>query len=155
MSGIAPYQSGVYLNSQPWKPPLEGKTTLSQHFMQQGYAAIGSGKIFHGRYPDPDSWQDYWPSQTENRPDDPKPDVESLSGLNRRQFDWGPLDVANEEMGDTQVVDWVIGQLQARHETPFFLACGIYRPHLPWYVPREYFEEFPVERVQLPASSTS
>jgi len=151
MTGIAPYQSGVYLNSQPWKPPLKDKTTLSQHFMQHGYAAIGSGKIFHGRYPDPDSWHEYWPSQTENRPDDPKPDVESLSRLNRRQFDWGPLDVADEEMGDTQVVDWVIGQLQVKHESPFFLACGIYRPHLPWYVPREYFEEFPVERVQLPA----
>ena len=33
---------------------------------------------------------------------------------------------------------------------PFFLAAGIYRPHLPWYVPREYFEMFPLDSVELP-----
>ncbi len=45
MTGIAPYQSGVYVNPQPWKPVLKDKVTLSQHFMQHGYSAIGSGKI--------------------------------------------------------------------------------------------------------------
>lgn len=151
MTGVAPYLSGVYLNSQPWKPPLEDKRTLPQHFMQHDYTAIGSGKIFHGRYPDPSSWHEYWPSKTQNRPEDPQPESESLSGLNKRQFDWGPLEVEDAEMGDTQVVDWVIGQLQAEHENPLFLACGIFRPHLPWYVPRHYFEKFPVDRIQLPA----
>ncbi len=33
---------------------------------------------------------------------------------------------------------------------PLFQACGIYRPHVPWYVPRKYFEMFPLKSVQLP-----
>jgi arylsulfatase A-like enzyme len=41
-------------------------------------------------------------------------------------------------------------QLEREHDRPFFLACGIYRPHLPWYVPQEYFDMFPLESVQLP-----
>ncbi|MFW6171261.1 MAG: sulfatase-like hydrolase/transferase, partial [Planctomycetota bacterium] len=151
MTGIAPYRSGVYLNPQPWKPALEEKVTLPQHFMQHGYAAIGSGKIYHGRYPDPESWDAYWPSKTKDRPRDPKPPVKSVSGLNMAHFDWGPVDVEDAEMGDTKVVDWVIDQLQAEHEKPLFLACGIFRPHLPWYVPPKYFQEFPVDKILLPA----
>lgn len=150
MTGIAPYRSGVYLNPQPWKPVLKDKVTLTQHFMQHGYRAIGSGKIYHGGYPDPESWHDYWPSQTRNRPGDPTPKVKSVSGLNKSHFDWGPVDVDDSEMGDTQVVDWVIGQLQTQHDKPLFLACGIFRPHLPWYAPREYFDRFPVDQIQLP-----
>jgi arylsulfatase A-like enzyme len=151
MTGIAPYRSGVYVNPQPWKPVLKDRVTLSQHFMEFGYRAVGSGKIYHGKYPDPESWNEYWPSQTRNRPGDPRPDVKSVSGLNMAHFDWGPVDVGDAEMGDTQVVDWVIGQLQADYDKPLFLACGIFRPHLPWYAPQKYFDQFPVDRIQLPA----
>ena len=37
-----------------------------------------------------------------------------------------------------------------KHEKPFFLAVGMYHPHLPWMVPRKYFEMHPVEEVELP-----
>jgi arylsulfatase A-like enzyme len=150
MTGIAPHRSGVYLNSQPWKRVLRDKVTLPQHFMQHGYRAIGSGKIYHGSFPDPESWNEYWPSQTKNRPGDPRPETRSVSGLNMGNFDWGPVDVDDAEMGDTLVVDWVIKQLQSQHDTPLFLACGIFRPHLPWYVPQKYFDQFPLDDVQLP-----
>jgi arylsulfatase A-like enzyme len=151
MTSIAPYRSGVYLNSQPWKPVLRDKVTLPQHFMQHGYRAVGSGKIYHGGFPDPESWHEYWPSQTRNRPGDPRPKTRSVSGLNMSHFDWGPVDVGDADMGDTQVVDWVIEQLKTRRDQPLFLACGIFRPHLPWYAPRKYFDQFPEEEVQLPA----
>jgi arylsulfatase A-like enzyme len=65
-------------------------------------------------------------------------------------FDWAPLDVPMEDMGDFKSVDWAIRQLGRRHEKPFFLACGIYRPHNPWYVPRKFYEMFPLESVKLP-----
>jgi arylsulfatase A-like enzyme len=65
-------------------------------------------------------------------------------------FDWAPLDIPDEETGDYRSVEWVISQLQREHERPFFLAAGIYRPHVPWYVPQKYFDMFPLEEVQLP-----
>jgi arylsulfatase A-like enzyme len=148
MTGIAPYRSGIYVNPQPWKPVLNDKVTLPQHFMEFGYRAIGSGKIYHGGYPDPESWNEYWPSQTRNRPGDPMPKVKSISGLNMSHFDWGPVEAGDAEMGDTQVVDWVIEQLDRKQ--PMFLACGIFRPHLPWYAPQKYFDQFPVDKIQLP-----
>ena len=66
MTGIRPWTSGVYLNPQPFRQSevLKDAVTLPQHFMAQGYRAVGGGKIYHGGYPDPPSWHEYFPSQT-------------------------------------------------------------------------------------------
>ncbi len=153
LTGIRPSTSGVYHNPQPWRRSrvLQEAVTLPQHFMAHGYHVAGSGKIFHGAFPDPASWHEYWPSLTRPQPPDPMPPDRPLNGIPRAaHFDWGPLDVDKTEMGDWQVTDWVCHQLRRRHDKPFFLACGIYRPHLPWYVPREYFDRFPLEKITLP-----
>ncbi|MDG1669842.1 MAG: sulfatase-like hydrolase/transferase, partial [Akkermansiaceae bacterium] len=39
-------------------------------------------------------------------------------------------------------------QLGAKHEQPFFLSCGFYRPHVPFFPPRRVYESF--KEVQLP-----
>ena len=153
MTGIRPSSSGVYVNPQPWRqsPVLKDAVTLSQHFMAHGYTAKGSGKIYHGGYPDPASWDEYWPDQKRNRPNDPAPPRKPMNGIAKTaHFDWGPLDVANEDMGDWKVADWTCEQLKKKHDKPFFLACGIFRPHLPWYVPQKYFDMYPADKVTLP-----
>ncbi len=151
MTGVLPSTSGVYHNRQPWRPALPEAVTIPQYFMAHGYWAGGSGKIYHDRYPDPLSWNEFFPSKTQQRPIDPLPEQRPISGIpNTAHFDWGPVDVNDDEMGDSQVADWVIEQLNRKHDRPFFLACGMYRPHLPWYVPRKYFEMFPLGSVVLP-----
>jgi len=153
MTGIRPSTSGVYHNNQPWRksPVLRDAVTLPQHFMSHGYRAMGSGKIYHGSFPDPPSWHEYWPSKVVNKPPDPMPETRPLNGIPKTShFDWGPVDAKKEEMGDWQVADWVIGQLDKKHDDPFFLACGFFRPHLPWYAPSTYFEAFPLDSVKLP-----
>lgn len=151
MTGIAPYKSGVYYNNQAWRPAMPDAVTLPQHFMKHGYWAGGAGKIYHGVYPDPPSWSAYWPSKERNRPDDPRPAELPANGIPKTgNFDWGPLRVDTEEMGDAQVADWVAAKLRETHEKPFFLAFGLYRPHLPWHVPQRYLDRFPPESIQVP-----
>ncbi len=59
--------------------------------------------------------------------------------------------MTDEEFGgDWLVSQWVSEQLIKKHDQPFFLACGIYRPHEPWFVPKKYFELFPLDKIQLP-----
>jgi arylsulfatase A-like enzyme len=53
-------------------------------------------------------------------------------------------------MGDANVVEWARAFLEEEHAAPFFLAVGLYRPHLPWYVPSAYFERLPSAGVSLP-----
>ena len=151
LTGILPSTSGVYHNNQPWRPALPDAVTIPQHFMSHGYRAVGGGKIFHGGYPDPPSWHEYFPSQTRNKPGDPMPPNRPLNGIpETAHFDWGPVDVPDEEMGDWKVADWATGELGKRHDKPFFLGVGIFRPHLPWYVPQKYFDMYPPDEITLP-----
>jgi arylsulfatase A-like enzyme len=41
--------------------------------------------------------------------------------------------------------------LRGKHEKPFFIAAGMFRPHIPWYVPKKYFDMYPVDQVIVPA----
>lgn len=151
LTGIPPHVSGVYLNNQPWRIGLPDAQTLPGWFRAQGYESLGAGKIFHGK-PDAASFDRYFPSLQENKPDDPKPEDRPVNGIPKTgHFDWGPLDVPDGEMGDHLVTGWVAERLRERHDRPFFLACGIFRPHLPWYVPRADFDALPSEEdIALP-----
>jgi arylsulfatase A-like enzyme len=153
MTGVRPSTSGVYSNTQPMRESsvLKNAVTMPQHFMSNGYRVMGGGKIYHGHFPDPESWHEYFPSQQKNRPDDPSPPELPVNGIPRTgHFDWGPVDVPDSAMGDMKTAEWAIGELSKKHDKPFFLACGIYRPHLPWYVPQKYFDMYPLDKITLP-----
>ena len=53
-------------------------------------------------------------------------------------------------MIDARVADRIVAELEVEHDKPFFLAYGTYQPHLPWMVPRRYFDMHPRESVALP-----
>jgi arylsulfatase A-like enzyme len=166
MTGQAPYTSGVYSNYQDWREVIKDYTSLGNCFRQNGYYSAGAGKIYHYHMVDPSCWDEYWPSQTENMPDeylpqkhaanyDPEKDLYKTINMPAfenmyKMFDWTSLDIDDSLMGDYQSVEEVARQLRRDHDKPFFLACGIYRPHVPWYVPQKYYDMFPLESVKLP-----
>lgn len=155
LSGLHTYTSGMYSNYQYWREVLPDVVTLPRQFANNGYWAAGAGKIFHNNMPDPQSWDDYYPSLEKHMPDYHypvpgetvnMPVFENMYG----DFDWAALDIADEDTGDYGSVQWIIEQLQRDHGRPFFLAAGIYRPHVPWYVPQKYFDMFPLDSIELP-----
>jgi len=157
MTGLSPHRSGLYTNGQKMREVLPDAKLMPQYFRDHGYWAGGSGKILH-YFIDAPSWDEYYPAkETENPfPRTLYPETRPLS-LPRGgpwqyvETDWGPLEATNEEYGgDWLVSEWIGEQLGRKHEKPFFLACGIYRPHEPWFVPSEYFKPFPLEDIQLP-----
>ena len=155
LTGRHSYRTGMYSNYQYWREVLPDEVTLPRYFSMNGYWSGGAGKIFHNDQPDPDSWDDYFPSKEKHMPDYFRPDPDGTVNMPAFEnmygdFDWSPIDMEDEETGDFQSVDWVIRQLEREHDRPFFLAAGIYRPHVPWYVPRKYFDMFPLESVELP-----
>ncbi|MCP5112743.1 MAG: sulfatase [bacterium] len=149
MTGLRPSTSGVYGNSQPWRPALPEVVTLPRHFRANGYEAAGGGKMFHGRFEEPESWDEWWGVPRGARP--PKTPVSTLDYSRiRNNFDFGPIDAADEDMRDYKIGQQAIDYLNKKHERPFFLGCGFKLPHLPWYAPRKYFDRYPLGEVVLP-----
>lgn len=152
MTGRRPSSSGVYTNSQPYHgaKALSNVVTLNQHFMDNGYLTLGCGKIYHGTqgaFADKKGWHDYGKVR----------DTTVLSGepplagaAAQAHFDWGPTTTGDEAMHDYQTVEWISKHLADKHDQPMFLACGFSKPHLPWYVPRKYFDMHPLDGIQLP-----
>ncbi len=68
-------------------------------------------------------------------------------------FDWGPVDVDDEAMGDAQIATWAVQRLARSAPQPFFLGVGFYRPHIPLFAPKRYFEPFPVSAMTLPPAT--
>ena len=156
-TGISPNHSGLYSNNQSMRAVMPTEEIIPKTFMRHGYHASGSGKMLH-YFIDAASWNSYFPNkETENpfpRTLYPNPRPLSLPRGGPWQYvetDWGPLDATDEEYGgDYLVTNWVNDMLSSKHDKPFFLACGIYRPHEPWFVPAKYFDPFPLESIQLP-----
>ena len=66
-------------------------------------------------------------------------------------FDWHAFDLPDDAFGDGKITDWAIDQLKNHNtEKPFFIGLGYYRPHIPLYAPKKYFDLYPLESIQLP-----
>jgi len=147
LTGIEPSKSGVYGNGEKFREKLPNATTLMQYLRQFGYTAKGGGKIFHGanRSGDEASWDFYFKAARSRmnpiRSDKLPPDAWAP---------WGPVINNDTDLIDTKVVNWTISELGKKHEKPFFLACGFTKPHLPWYVPKKYFDLHPLDKIILP-----
>lgn len=63
---------------------------------------------------------------------------------------FAPLDCKDEDLREWKIVDYGIEQLQKKQEKPFFLAIGLHKPHMPWNVPRKYYDLHPLDQIQLP-----
>ena len=146
LSGVSPWKSGVYHNGleMSGSRPLAEAISLPQLFQNAGYYTASYGKISHG-WGTRDAWNEFIPHKR-----DPVPPGAPLTPVGRGEQDWGPTHLKEAEMGDTTYADAAIRQLQREHDRPFFLACGLFHPHMPWYVPRKYFDMFPLDEVTTP-----
>jgi iduronate 2-sulfatase len=61
-----------------------------------------------------------------------------------------PEDLPEQGMYDKQIADWAIAQLAQPQDSPFFLATGFLRPHVPYAVPRQYFDLYDQAELILP-----
>ena len=144
LSGLRPSTSGIYSNQHARLDALADLVTLPQYFRAHGYRVLGGGKILHSTGKVARTYFDEYFKR-------PQPLVKPERPFNgKKNLDWHPLDAAEREMPDHQVVSWAVDKLAEEREEPLFLAVGIVKPHLPWYVPEEYFAMYPEGGVALP-----
>ena len=166
MTGVQPSKSGimqnVWFDGPKWReiPMLQNIETVEQFFKNRGYETLAGGKIYHSLAPpwlttnqaDPAGWNFYYPSVSVPMPyqiSAPENVInpDSWKGGRHAWFTWGPIQAEDEKMADHQTVSWADYELNRPRENPIFLACGIFRPHMPWEVPQKYFDMYPLDTI--------
>lgn len=145
MSGLRPGTTGVYDNNNDWRSAIPVDKPMTTAFQNAGYSVLGAGKIYHGSYARPEEWNDYLKDEG-GLPKVPKGQSDGVGGI---KFAMLP-DAKDEDFNDWNIVNYCIDQLGKKHDKPFFLACGIHKPHMPWNVPKKYFDMHPLDKIELP-----
>ena len=150
MTGRHPHTSGVYFLGPDLEqaPLLADLDTLPERFAKNGYQTLAAGKLFHTK--DARFFQEYGGSMGGFGPR-PKEKISQPHG--HPLWDWGQFPDKDEEMPDFKIASWAVEKLEtmpADSETPFFMGVGFYRPHVPMFAPKKWFDLFPRDEIQLP-----
>jgi arylsulfatase A-like enzyme len=128
---------------------------LPQHFRENGYATISTGKVFHHRT---DCAERSW-SEEPWRPSAPDGDWRNYlleknkpqpgSGRAGRPFECA--DVADDAYFDGQTAQRAMQQMGrlAAQDDPWFLAVGFLKPHLPFNAPKTYWDRYGEDDLRL------
>jgi arylsulfatase A-like enzyme len=170
LTGLSPLSLNIFNNSTWFRDvdSLKNVVTLPEYFHKQGYKTLATGKIFHefrgaGILPNRMSCSECWDEQRKGFVPPEKPKVKPDLGMNveenhfilKEQISWGRTSQEIDQVGDVQSANWVVSQLKKDQKKPFFLACGIFIPHLPWYLPSEFDVAFDMEKIYIPDSTES
>lgn len=178
MLGSHSTSTGLYDLSSKLRETLPKAVTLPQHFARHGgYRTESLGKVFHighGNPGDPASFSiphfkdkviEY--ADPASKPDGPLTREEAMfqnveappGGMNTlpRGAAFEAPDVADDAYADGRVAAETIKRLGAAKErrehdgTPFFIVAGFARPHLPFSVPKKYWDLHDPAKLPSPA----
>lgn len=180
LTGLYPESTGVTDNRTDIRSVRPGTTSLPTLFKENGYWTGGVGKVFHGKFDQgKTAWHAYHKFQNERNPvlELARRDFEARRGSidkpeNRKAWrqkqrslrkrsggqsppGYGPTGMTDAEHKDgknaRQIVDWL--EKRSYGDKPFFMVCGIHKPHVPFWAPRKYFEMYPKASLVVPPVS--
>lgn len=148
MTSLLPSSTGIYFLKPPIRkaPDAMKNITIPKRFSREGYKVMGVGKLFHSM--ESGNYFDEYGGRMWGFGPRRKTKISYPHGV--RLWDWGAYPEKNEEMPDYQIADWAINKLKQKYDRPFFLGVGFHRPHVPMYVPQEWFDLHPRKDIILP-----
>lgn len=179
MTGLRPDSTRVWHLGDKFRKINPATVTMPQHFNKNGYHTVCIGKIFHNYMPDSISWDEpdlrpaqfvrqewlkrdgetFYVNEETQRKQKIKRDILISKRPNYYADGWnnGPA-WEMEDVHDSLYFDGAQTELAKRtltrlatNEKPFFLALGYFRPHLPFAVPKKYWDLY--DRDSLPMAS--
>jgi arylsulfatase A-like enzyme len=144
LSGIRPSSTGVYDNNDQFRKGagVSAAGSLVMQFKNAGYETLGMGKLWHGGLGFPEQWTATGPREHAVKA---KVEDRSIGGIA-----FGIVQGGDEAVPDTSIADFAIEELGKKHDQPFFLVPGFHKPHMPWNVPKKYYDMHPLEEIELP-----
>lgn len=145
MAGLRPSTTGCYGNAQDWRPVVSEEKLLNQTLLDAGYNCFGTGKILHGAYGNSAKWTEFHKTKSGDMSRHPSSPNNGVGGIR-----FSALANHDKDMPDYDAASYGIEVLQRKHDKPFFLAVGLVKPHMPFSVPKRWFDPFPLESIELP-----
>lgn len=178
MTGLRPDSTRVWHLGDKFREINPNAVTMPQYFSKFGYYTVNLGKIFHNYMPDSISWDEpdlrpsrykrknwlkrdgetFYISEAVNKSQEIKRD--SLLKLRPKRYAdgwntgpaWEAADVHDTMYYDgaqTKLTKQTLTRLSKKHQ-PFFMGLGYFRPHLPFAVPKKYWDLYDTEKIPLP-----
>jgi len=167
MTGLRPEVLQIYDLSTHFRLRAPEVVTLPQYFKQQGWQSQALGKLYHvghGNIDDTHSWSvpHFKPKAKpyllpENQPS--KEDVARQQARRKKNpavtgakgAAYENADVGDDAYHDGKITTEAVKRLKQFKQdgTPFFLAIGYIRPHLPFNAPQKYWDMHDPARITL------
>lgn len=178
MTGLRPDSTRVWHLGDKFREINPNTVTMPQYFSKFGYHTVNLGKIFHNYMPDSISWDEpdlrpsrylkpdwihrdgetFYISEEVNRSQAIKRDsllklrpIRYADGWNTGPA-WEAADVHDTMYYDgaqTKLAKQTLSRL-AKMDQPFYMGMGYFRPHLPFAVPKKYWDLYDPEKIPLP-----
>lgn len=178
MTGVRPDSTRVWHLGDKFREINPQAVTMPQYFSKFGYHTVNIGKIFHNYMPDSVSWDEpdlrptrylkkdwlkrdgetFYISEEVNQSQIRKRDsllklrpVRYADGWNTGPA-WEAADVHDTLYYDgaqTELAKKTLTRL-SKTEEPFYMGLGYFRPHLPFAVPKKYWDMYDPDKMPLP-----
>lgn len=167
-SGYRPSTTGIDNNAGGYvrdKQGFENIVTMNQYFKNNGYYVLGSGKLYHpgqmgGHDTDPSNWSEIYSDGTGSN---------ATGGLTEQWNNpkWAAMKykIGNDESNENNTPDLALVNKVAQFiktydksehaDKPFFIGCGVFRPHLPWNVSSEFWNKYSNVNITVPKGYVS
>ncbi len=176
MSGLYPQSTGVLNNTADIRNERPNTVSMPQFFKENGYWTASVGKVFHStRHEQGEvAWNEFIRFENDElsvvREAREKFEAENGSielGSNRKKWrelkkrvavkldsqtppGYGRSGLTDEQHKDgknaRQVAKWLSEETHG--DKPFFIACGIQKPHVPFLAPDKYFDQYPLSEIK-------
>jgi len=181
MTGVRPDSTRVWHLGDKFRNINPSAVTMPQHFEKFGYHTVNIGKIFHNYMPDSISWNEpdlrpsrYLKKEWINRDGETFYISEKVSSSQKTKRDsllklrpvryadgwntgpaWEAADVHDTMYYDGAQIKLAKSTLSrlSNSDQPFYMGLGFFRPHLPFAVPKKYWDLYDPKEMPLASNS--
>ena len=159
LTGLRPEELGILSNRVALRKKRPDIVTLPQLFRTNGYFTAGLGKLFHmgtddkGRptlFRDDSSFDYSFKAMGKQPAIGRKGEGRKLGDGTVKWAQWRAAEGGDMAQPDGMLAADAVRLLEERRDKPFFIAVGFHKPHDPFVAPKEYFDLYPFDKIELP-----
>ena len=154
LTGIRPTSNRFLTYFSSIKKEAPNVLNLVQHLKNEGYTTISNNKITHLKN-DIDEWDEEWYPSTNGWRNYITEENIRLEENGKHGYAYESPDVEDVAYNDGKTAIKSIEDLKKlkKSDSPFFLAVGFVKPHLPFNAPKKYWDLYDAKKIALPKNS--